>query len=175
MPCRKSLSYAVTPQLRAFTIPSFFIMNTSAPAPSGCCVASYSSFQRQLGSLAPLHTWAGMPVRGWCFHSTLCWSLPLYLAHFNKIICLPTVFPHQYTNIHPLLCRQVAQSLCLAEQSIPANPHNSCFSPTHWQFPSVPSSDGHHRSSNGKTKTWGLFGIFWFLSLDSTQAYQPNL
>lgn len=44
---------------------------------------------------------------------------------------------------------------CLAEQSIPANPHNSCFLPTRWQFPSGPSSDGHHRSSNGKSQNLG--------------------
>lgn len=127
------------------------------PCPSGCCLASYSFFQRQLGSLALLHTWAGIHIRGWCFHSTPCWSLPLYLAHFNKTICLPTVFPHQYTNIHPLVCRQVVPMplSCLAEQSIPANPHNSCFLPTHWQFPSVPSSDGHHNLSNGKSQNLG--------------------
>lgn len=168
----------MTPQLRAFTIPSFFIMNTSAPAPSGCCIASYSSFQRQLRSLAPLHTWAGMPVRGWCFHSTLCWSLPLYLAHFNKTICLPTVFPHQYTNIHPLLCRQVARSLChwaalLSNQS--QQTHTTLVSHPHTDsFPQFPRPTGTIALPMAKPKLGDYLESSGFCLLTQPKPINPT-
>lgn len=130
------------------------------PCPSGCCLASYSFFQRQLGSLAPLHTWAGIHIRGWCFHSTPCWSLPLYLAHFNKTIYLPTVFPHQYTNIHLLVCRQVARFLChwaalLSNQS--QQTHTTLVSYPHADsFPQVPRLMGTIAHPMEKAKTWGV-------------------
>lgn len=92
------------PQL-SFYCSSFLIWNKPRPQhppSSPSCLTSCSSVQTQLRSQAPSRTQAGIRVRRLCFHSTLCWNLSLYLAHFNETICLPIHLPHR--DISTLLC-----------------------------------------------------------------------